>query len=863
MSIKEGLESTDVVKIKAARGTAKGQVTKHCKTLQTDLVKDNDKFLFDEIESDEVQELYQKLTKSLGDFEDLHARYLDYRTVETDATADKAALDVEESYAAEVLNNYSAVKRSYVKYRKALAVLANETKIAEENKEEEKKIAVLANETKIAKAELDSKKKAASGVVKSSDEYHRSTAGQMREELAEALSKYKSKIAEYKVATISSKVEKPEEKYAPAEVITADMEEVDELMVQLSAVLSKAKALGETISKETLANPRNSQGNSNLVKLQKLSCPKFSGSPRDFGHFKRDFLELVKVPGRADIEIGTNLKNAVPEKYLHLISHLSTSDHEGMMDVLEKRFGSGCLVIQDIVQQIKKMKPVVNEKGFIEFVEKVEQMKLDLEGLNLLDELANHNCISELESKLPMYINIDWGKEIMEKNLNEKTLKEKFSELLTFLNKAKKRVDYHLNKSASGGCGKSTTQMNYVVGATFTGKAEDKSFDRDGNKPKTERKWKPCLACNVDGATDLRSICHPMETCSVWNSLPPKEREKKVKCVKHPFKDDHTTQECTVSGRTCKICKQDRHHFLLCSKKPVKSSSKVSSVSATSLAAQSDNAMLPVMLQAQYVPGLNGSKIGTLMDLASTDDYVTHRYAKKHNIPGEDVQLMVEGMGGKNTFYETKVYMVPIMVGKEKYEFACYGMDEISTVAPPPERSSYERVCSKFGVNPKQMKRPESIDLLISMRQNFLHPEPVKTVDRLILYDGPLGKVFGGQDSDLDFCPHITCVPKSVHLCTTQASKTHHTHTMKATVRHASYTTPLKTEKELLEFFYEENIGVECTPRCGGCRCGKCATGAKQMTIKDERDYSLFKTLMELDEGRSWALLGFKVPMDS
>ena len=156
-------------------------------------------------------------------------------------------------------------------------------------------------------------------------------------------------------------VEKPEEKYAPAEVITADMEEVDELMVQLSAVLSKAKALGETISKETLANPRNSQGNSNLVKLQKLSCPKFSGSPRDFGHFRRDFLELVKVPGRADIEIGTNLKNAVPEKYLHLISHLSMTDHEGMMDVLEERFGSGCLVIQDIVQQIKKMKPVVNE----------------------------------------------------------------------------------------------------------------------------------------------------------------------------------------------------------------------------------------------------------------------------------------------------------------------------------------------------------------------------------------------------------------------------------------------------------------------------------------------------------------------
>ena len=115
------------------------------------------------------------------------------------------------------------------------------------------------------------------------------------------------------------------------------------MKVQLSATISKAKALGETISKETSTNSGSSQVKSSLVKLQKLSCPKFSGSPRDFGHFKRDFMELVKVPGRADIEIGSNLKNAVPEKYLHLISHLSTSDHEGMMDVLEKGLFLGVL----------------------------------------------------------------------------------------------------------------------------------------------------------------------------------------------------------------------------------------------------------------------------------------------------------------------------------------------------------------------------------------------------------------------------------------------------------------------------------------------------------------------------------------
>ena len=93
MSIEEGLESTDVVKIKQVRQTAKGQVTKNCKKLQAYLLKEENKFLLDEIEYDEVQEQYQKLNKSHSDFEDLHTRYLDYRKVETDPTADKAALE--------------------------------------------------------------------------------------------------------------------------------------------------------------------------------------------------------------------------------------------------------------------------------------------------------------------------------------------------------------------------------------------------------------------------------------------------------------------------------------------------------------------------------------------------------------------------------------------------------------------------------------------------------------------------------------------------------------------------------------------------------------------------------------------------
>ena len=36
-------------------------------------------------------------------------------------------------------------------------------------------------------------------------------------------------------------------------------------------------------------------------------------------------------------------------------------------------------------------------------------------------------------------------------------------------------------------------------------------------------------------------------------------------------------------------------------------------------------------------------------------------------------------------------------------------------------------------------------------------------------------------------------------------------------------------------------IHVECSPRCGACRCGKCAIGAKGYTLKEERELALIE----------------------
>ncbi|XP_057308008.1 uncharacterized protein LOC130645900 [Hydractinia symbiolongicarpus] len=43
-------------------------------------------------------------------------------------------------------------------------------------------------------------------------------------------------------------------------------------------------------------------------------------------------------------------------------------------------------------------------------------------------------------------------------------------------------------------------------------------------------------------------------------------------------------------------------------------------------------------------------------------------------------------------------------------------------------------------------------------------------------------------------------------------------------------------------------LGIQCTPRCGSCKCGNCHSGGKDMTLKEEREYRLIEDNLKYDE---------------
>ena len=114
-------------------------------------------------------------------------------------------------------------------------------------------------------------------------------------------------------------------------------------------------------------------------------------------------------------------------------------------------------------------------------------------------------------------------------------------------------------------------------------------------------------------------------------------------------------------------------------------------------------------------------------------------------------------------------------------------------------------------------------------------------IGNMVLFDGPLCQVLGGFEPDPVYAEQRAMV-SAVHLVLPTA----HTATLRAFVKEVAFTNLARTDRELLDYFKEENMGAECNPRCGGCLCGKCPLGAKKMSLKDEREYEIFSLQVEL-----------------
>ena len=138
-----------------------------------------------------------------------------------------------------------------------------------------------------------------------------------------------------------------------------------------------------------------------------MNPPKFSGKCRDNSVFKRDFLSFVEVGHRSNIVKGAILKESIPANWRYLLDKFDLFQYDQMMEALTCKFGRARVIVDNCTSEIRRMKVSSNDQEFISFMNQLDKLKRDLDQLGLTADIVNTTVISDLESKLPWYVQRD------------------------------------------------------------------------------------------------------------------------------------------------------------------------------------------------------------------------------------------------------------------------------------------------------------------------------------------------------------------------------------------------------------------------------------------------------------------------
>lgn len=224
--------------------------------------------------------------------------------------------------------------------------------------------------------------------------------------------------------------------------------------------------------------------------------------------------------------------------------------------------------------------------------------------------------------------------------------------------------------------------------------------------------------------------------------------------------------------------------------------------------------------------------LSTLFDAGSNLTMITHAAAKKLGLKGSEISLSLTKIGNQKERVESKIYNVPLIDNNGKqWLVEAVGFNDITSEIKDVDMTEIARI---LGVNPNQIQRPSGkIDLLIGLDYCVLIPKVVKPVGNLQLMHNNFGYCIRGYLGPLPHnsdqlhakVNHIACLQSDEYLIKSK-----------------------KNIGRMMEcFFMSEELGIACSPKCGGCRCGKCSLKG-HMTLKEEKELKLIEDGLNYDE---------------
>ncbi len=610
-----------------------------------------------------------------------------------------------------------------------------------------------------------------------------------------------------------------------------------------------------------------------VVRIKPTSLPRFTGLKRNFHRWRKDWESLQRQgEPTGSVEVKKfQLLDSVDERIyrdLHLSTHNTAED---IFRVLQNRYGNKPTIALEIIEDLERIPPLKSHqpRKVIDLIRAVEKALNDLTELESTGAIKNPLVIRSIESKLPDNMKRDWLT-FMVNPRNEVTPDNHFDSLLTFL-KTQEEILEKLDQ----------------LGVSEKPEKKPTYLEKKYASTKTTRKG-GCVVCGDERHREKIFFCKRFKELKPGEKLNAVEKlGARRRCLTCHAEDEECTDTYLCRNRDCKRGSSSDHHFFLClrggfkgkeSEKVGKSSTRRQTLTEeqekltseltpdmaekfrkafTNMAAKphctgknlpgvmdSNTCELPVILMLLEVTTNAGQKIGTLIDLASDTNYITHRAARRLKLQSEKITLVVHGVGGMAMKVKTKRYLLKVRVktprGTERaHELICYGLDEIAKV----QRVIKPQQLKKFfpDTSLEDLHRPEHIELLISHHEGRLAPQRVKVVGDLVLWESPLGKTVGGAHPDL-----CEVVDMALHN-----SETHFARSMRTTAvkyQEIAEMQEFKAEtkstvagREFLDWWKWDSIGAACKSMCGGCRCSNCQPGGKDMTLSEERELEIIR----------------------
>ena len=219
------------------------------------------------------------------------------------------------------------------------------------------------------------------------------------------------------------------------ENIEQEIEWIRNIHARYTSVSAKAETL--------IDNERKSESTQkqNLLQLEKVKMPQFTGDIREYPRFKTDFntqvLPVINKENAAYI-----LRSCLDKDAAGAVK--STDDNlELLWKRLDEVFGDPAKVVDVIMNSIQATRVITEgqSKKLLDFINIIENGYRDLQRLGLEKEITTTSSVSMIEKKLPADLKREWARLVSCADSNiDKT--DKFPSLLRFLLDQKSAIEY-------------------------------------------------------------------------------------------------------------------------------------------------------------------------------------------------------------------------------------------------------------------------------------------------------------------------------------------------------------------------------------------------------------------------------------